>query len=202
LSAALVEVALAAGRMDLARAGSEELLQAATRYRSAGLEATSLQCEGAVLLAAGRAGESLPLLRTACLRWQQLNAPYAAARVRVLLAAAYYGLGDRDSARLERDAARQVFKSLKALDDLRTLDGAGPQPSLPGGLTDREAEVLLLVSRGQTNRQVANSLFLSEKTVARHLSNIYAKLGVASRTEAARFAIEHGMGRTSQSAPA
>jgi two-component system, NarL family, response regulator LiaR len=64
---------------------------------------------------------------------------------------------------------------------------------LPGGLTQREAEILVLVAKGLDNREIAQRLFISLRTVQNHLNNIYAKLNVRGRTEAALFALQHGM---------
>ena len=71
------------------------------------------------------------------------------------------------------------------------MDRSSEPAQLPGGLTAREAEVLRLVASGQTNAQIAADLVLSERTVARHLSNIFTKLDVGSRTAAAAYAFEH-----------
>ncbi len=79
------------------------------------------------------------------------------------------------------------------LADLRRLDGGAPAAERPGGLTDREVEVLRLVAAGHGNARIAAELVLSERTVARHLSNIFTKLDVGSRTAAAAFAFEHGL---------
>jgi len=73
-------------------------------------------------------------------------------------------------------------------------EDAAPAEGQPGGLTAREADVLRLVARGLTSAQVGRELFLSPRTVDWHLSSVYAKLGVRSRTEAARFAVDHGLG--------
>jgi DNA-binding NarL/FixJ family response regulator len=158
------------------------------------LGAASLQARGAVLLSEGEVQAALNELRTACLRWQKLNAPYDVARVRVLLARSYEALGDRNAAELELQAAEQVFRSLGATLDLRAIEEwRRPSHASSHGLTERELEVLKLVSAGRTNRNIADALTISEKTVARHLTNIYGKLGLTSRTEAARFAFEHGL---------
>jgi DNA-binding NarL/FixJ family response regulator len=158
----------------------------------------------------GALEEGLQSLRSACVRWQQLSAPYETARVRVLLARAYAALGDGSSAALELDAASQVFQSLGAMVDLHSIEmqrderqgadpGAHPGAHTAGhqgaahGLTGRELEVLALVSAGQSNRGIAEALTISEKTVARHLTNIYGKLGLSSRTEAVRYAFEQGL---------
>jgi DNA-binding NarL/FixJ family response regulator len=146
-----------------------------------------------VLLAGGRAEAALPTLRAACRRWQELDAPYDAGRVRVLLAGAYQALGDPDAATLELDAAEAVFERLGAVLDAGQVAARRGRPALPGGLTGREAEVLALVAAGRTNREIAEALVLSHKTVARHLSNIFAKLEVSSRTQAAAYAFEHGL---------
>lgn len=193
LRAAQVEIALAGDDLAVAQRASDELTATAATYRSPGLEAAARHARGAVELAEGHAAEALPILRDACRRWQRLDAPYDAARARVLLARAYDLLGDADVAELEAAAARAVFERLGAAPDLGSLDRLRTPPGLPGGLTAREAEVLACVATGRTNREVAAELVLSEKTVARHLSNIFNKLGLSSRTEAAAYAFEHGL---------
>ncbi|HJW61016.1 MAG TPA: helix-turn-helix transcriptional regulator, partial [Actinomycetota bacterium] len=168
-------------------------LRTASTYGSSGLEAAALQARGAVLLAGGRAEAALPTLRAACRRWLELDAPYDAARVRLLLAGTYQALGDADAALRELDAAQVVFERLGAALDVREVAARRGRAALPGGLTGREAEVLALVAAGRSNREIAAVLVLSHKTVARHLSNIFAKLGVSSRTQAAAYAFEHGL---------
>ena len=106
---------------------------------------------------------------------------------------AYEALGDGDAAARELDAAPAVFDQLGAILDAARVAALRGRPALPGGLSAREAEVLALVAAGRTNREIAATLVLSPKTVARHLSNIFAKLGVSSRTQAAAFAYEHGL---------
>jgi DNA-binding CsgD family transcriptional regulator len=145
------------------------------------------------LLATGRREEALPVLRHACQQWQDLGAPYECARTRVLLAHAYRALGDGDTAALERLAAGAAFQELGAARDLRALELFDSGRELPDALTPREAEVLGQLARGHSNRQIAGALFISEKTVARHLSNIFAKLGVSSRAAAAAYAVEHDL---------
>ena len=198
LCAAQVEIALAAGQPEVAAGACEELERTASTYGSSGLEAAALQARGAVLLAGGRAEAALPTLRAACRRWQELDAPYEAARGRVALAGAYRALGDGDAAALELDAAEAVFERLGAAPDAAGVRALRGRPALPGGLTEREAEVLALVAAGRSNREIAEALVLSSKTVARHLSNIFAKLGVGSRTQAAAYAFEHGLATPSR----
>jgi DNA-binding NarL/FixJ family response regulator len=122
-----------------------------------------------------------------------LAAPYETARVRVQLAQAYLALQDTDAATMEFDAADGVFHSLGAAVDRRRVFALRPRPDLPAGLTAREAEVLACVAAGRSNRDIAATLVISEKTVARHLSNIFGKIGAASRTEAAAYAYAHGL---------
>jgi DNA-binding NarL/FixJ family response regulator len=189
LHAAQVEIALAADELDTARAACDELDRATADYPNSGLEAAAVLARGRLAIAENRPDEALPVLRDAYRRWQELNAPYDAAKARLLLATAYRALGDEDAAALELDAATAVFTRLGAALESRRA----PEP--PGRLTAREAEVLALVAEGRTNREVAAALVLSEKTVARHLSNIFTKLGLASRTAAAAYAFEHGISR-------
>jgi DNA-binding CsgD family transcriptional regulator len=189
--AAQVPIALAAGDLDTATAAATELTATAATFGSVGLQAEAHRCRGAVELAAGQTVTALAALRQACSLWQELDVPYEMARTRVLVADAYDALGDADAGTRERAAARACFDRLGAVADLRTLDG--DRGALPGGLTRREVEVLSLVATGRTNRQIAEELVLSEKTVARHVSNIFTKLGVSSRSAATAFAFSQGV---------
>ncbi|HEY2330758.1 MAG TPA: LuxR C-terminal-related transcriptional regulator [Acidimicrobiales bacterium] len=190
LLGAQVQIALAAGDLDLAEASATELAETAEVFDSPGLRAAAQWARGAVALAQGRPVVALGLLRMALAFWQDFDAPYDAARTRVLLAEAYQALDDTDAATRERAAARACFERLGAVADLGSLDD---KPASPGGLSPRELEVLRLVATGQTNRQVAAALFLSEKTVARHVSNIFTKLDVTSRSAATAFAYSNGL---------
>jgi DNA-binding CsgD family transcriptional regulator len=192
LSAA-VEILLAAGDTAAARASADELTGFAARIDMPLINAMAAHASGAVLLAEGDARAALPMLRRACALWQDIEAVYEAARVRVLLGAACRALGDEDGAEIEFDAARWAFSRLGAGPDLARLDAPARAPAVPGGLTAREMEVLRLVAAGKSNRAIAANLVLSEKTVARHVSNILAKLGVPSRSAATAFAFEHGL---------
>jgi DNA-binding NarL/FixJ family response regulator len=186
---AQVEVALAAGDLEAADAAAAELTDTAERFDSEGLRAIAAKARGAVELERGQTVAALAALRSACSAWQAVDAPYEAARLRVLLGRAYAQLGDHDAAARERGAARACFERLGAAADLRALDGdAAP----PGSLSPREHEVVQLIALGLTNRAIAERLFLSEKTVARHVSNVLTKLGVPSRAAATAYAFEHG----------
>lgn len=187
-----MEIAIAAGDAPTARNAGDELAEIAAEYGSPGLTAAAGQARGAVLLAEGHPAEALAVLRTACRAWHDLDAPYDTARVRLSLVRAYRQLGDDDAATRELSAAQAVFDRLGAAPDADRV-AALPPPVRPDGLTEREVEVLTLVAAGSTNRQVAAALAIAEKTVARHLSNIFAKTGVGSRTEAAAYAFGHGL---------
>jgi DNA-binding CsgD family transcriptional regulator len=194
-----VEIRLAAGDVAGARASADELSAIALDLGATLVQAAAAQATGAVLLAEGEAGSALDTLRRAWAGWHGLDAPYEAARVRVLVGLACRALGDEEGAAMELDAARWVFDQLGAVPDLaRVTDLARPTPgSPPAPLTAREAEVVRLVARGRTNREIAAELFISDRTVARHLSNIFAKLGLSSRAAATAWAYEHGLAGTS-----
>lgn len=188
-----VEILLATGDLGTARAVADELAEIATEINAPFLTATSAQATGAVLFAEANTKAALGPLREAWTIWQQLQMPYESARSRVLIGRVCRRLGDRETARMHFDDARSVFRQLGAAPDLAELErlittGSG-DPA--GVLTDRELEVLVLVAAGETNRQIAAALTISEHTVARHLSNIFNKIGVTSRTAAGAFAHRH-----------
>jgi DNA-binding NarL/FixJ family response regulator len=191
---AAVEILGAAGDVAEARAACDELAEIARRQASEALAALAAQAEGAVALAEGDAGSALQALRRAWQGWQELGAPYDAARARVLIAQACAALGDEDTAALELDAARDVFFRLGAAPDLARLDSLRrKRGQRDHGLTARELEVLRLVARGRSNSEIATALVISERTVARHMQNIFAKLRVSSRAAASVFAAEHDL---------
>ncbi|MFC7360943.1 LuxR family transcriptional regulator [Nocardioides astragali] len=187
---AAVEVFLASGQVDRARAAADELTSLAC---SEPLTAMAAECSGAVELAADDPAGALPFLRKAGQLWVRGHAPYDAARVSVLRGRALARLGDADASRRELEAARDCFRRLGARPAADEVSALLAPASAPSGLTAREIEVLRLVATGRTNPQIAASLVLSEKTVARHLSNIFTKLDVSSRTAAAAYAYEHGL---------
>ena len=194
LLGAHVEIMLAADDVPAARAAADELSGIAGAFDTPLLLAHAAQANGAVLLLEGNPQAALGALRTAWATWQELEVPYEAARTRVLVGLACRALGDEESAEMELDAADWIFGRLGAVPDrarAQSLSGKAAKPA--GGLTARELEVLRHVAAGKTNRVIAADLFLSEKTVARHVSNIFTKLGVPSRAAATAYAYEHDL---------
>ena len=153
----------------------------------------SSHARAAVALADGDAWDALGAAREAFDEWQAVGAPYETARARVLIALACRALGDTDTEEMELDAARLTFPELGAAPDLVRVEQLArrSEPRPPGGLTAREVEVLRLVASGRTNRAIADELVISEKTVARHVSNIFIKLRVSSRSAATAYAYRH-----------
>ena len=190
-----VEIMLAVGDVDEARNACPELEEIAATYESGMLAALAAHSRGAVCLSEGDARAALVSLRQAARMWQELEAPYEAARARALLGLACRTLGDDDAAGLELEAARAAFAELGAAPDLARLDSffVPPASGDTHGLTPRELEVLRLVAAGTSNREIAAALVISEHTVARHVQNIFGKLGVSSRAAAGAFAFEHDL---------
>ena len=192
---ACVEIALAVNDLAAARSAAEELSGIASLVDAPLLHAAAAQAEGAVLLAEGDARAALTTLQRAWNGWHELEAPYEAARVRVLIGLACRELEDEDTATVELEAARWLFQRLGAAADLERLDGLS-RPRGGGhdsGLTERELEVLRHVSSGKTNKAIARDLCISEKTVHRHVSNIFAKLGLSTRAAATAWAFQHDL---------
>jgi DNA-binding CsgD family transcriptional regulator len=187
---AYIEIMLAVGDTEEARSGCQELQEISLRYESAMLDAMVDHARGAVDLNEGDARAALPSLRRAWRVWQELEVPYEIARVRVLLGEACRALGDEDTATLELEAAHDIFEQLGAAPDLARIEmlALGATSDHDHGLTQRELQVLRLVAGGKTNRAIATELVLSERTVDRHVSNIFTKLGVTSRAAATAYA--------------
>jgi DNA-binding CsgD family transcriptional regulator len=190
---AQVEIMLAVGDLPAARDAAGELTEIAERYNTRALRAVADHARGAVLLAEGDARAAVAALRGASQVWRELEVPYEAARVRVLVGLGCRALGDEEAAAMELEAARTVFAQLGAAPDLARLEAlAHPEAAWKAhGLTERELQVLRLVATGTTNHAIAGQLFVAEKTVDRHVSNIFTKLGVSSRAAATAYAYQH-----------
>jgi DNA-binding NarL/FixJ family response regulator len=190
-----VEIMVAVGDFEAARSGCRELDGIAERQGTDMLDAMAAQARGELALAEGDAQVALVALRRAGQAWQELDAPHETARARALLGLACRSVGDEDTAALDLEAARGVFTALRAAPALDWIDSLSGRATPPAGhgLTAREVEVLRLVAAGKSNREIASELVISERTVARHLQNIFAKLRVSSRTAASKFAFEHDL---------
>jgi DNA-binding CsgD family transcriptional regulator len=187
-----VEIMLAAGDPPGADAACGELEATARAFETDALAAMAAHARGAVQLAEGAAEAALSSLRRAFDLWQRAEAPYHAARARELIGLACRSLGDEEGAALELEAAAATYRSLGAAPDLARLASAQAAP-VRHGLTKRELQVLRLVAAGDTNKAIAAELSLSERTVERHLSNIFTKLDLSTRTAAAAWAYEQGL---------
>ncbi|MBK1786134.1 LuxR family transcriptional regulator [Prauserella cavernicola] len=188
LLAARVEILLAAGDREPARAAAGELADIAVTIGAPLLRAMSAHAEGAVRLAEGDASGAVDALRRAGALWAEVEAPYEGARSHILLGLAARALGDDHTARFELDAARRTLVRLGAATSAAGL--TGPATSVCA-LTGRELEVLALVAAGRSNREIAAELVISEHTVRRHLQNAFAKLGVSSRAAATTYVVQH-----------
>jgi DNA-binding CsgD family transcriptional regulator len=192
---AAVEILLAADDVSGARAASAELSEIALAFGAPLLAAASAHATGAVVLAEGDIEGASTSLQQASEAWRELEMPYDEAQTCLLLASVCERRGDDDGRRLEIETARRIFTQLKAEPDLARLGEQSDRASYQrtGALSEREAQVLRLLAAGKTNRAIADELFISEKTVARHLSNIFDKLGVSSRTGATAWAFQHNL---------
>ncbi|GAA1117285.1 response regulator transcription factor [Citricoccus alkalitolerans] len=186
-----VTLALAVGRLDEAERLCVELEATAATFGTTGFRAWAAHARGSVLVAQSRFAEALPVLSAAAADYATLRARYEGAVIRELLARAHAGLGEDGTAAAARSQALSIYRALGADPDAQRLE-SGP---LPGGLTAREADVLSLIASGASDKAAAEALFISRKTVSRHLTNIFAKIGVSSRTAAAAWAFEHGLHR-------
>lgn len=194
LAAGYVEITLAGGDVTDARSAADELGTMSSALGRPLPTALHLKALGAVLLAEDQPEPAQTALRQALAGWREMDAAYEAARTRILIAAACRAVGDNDSAQMELTGAIAVFDRLDAVRDAAAaraeLHFAAPPSS---GLTGREEEVLAHIANGLTNREIAERLVVSEKTVATHVSHILTKLGLPSRTAATAYAYEHGL---------
>jgi DNA-binding NarL/FixJ family response regulator len=198
---AAVEVMLAVGQIEAARTAAAELGDFAERYGAQYLVATAARARGAVALASNDPRTALDELRVALSSWRELGAPFDAAKTRCLIALASRAIGDDATATIEADAARRALSELGATPEVARIDtlfGKSDERRRSDGrpdLTEREVEVLALIAAGKTNRAIAESLAISEKTVARHVSNIFVKLNLPNRAAATAYAYEHKLTR-------
>jgi DNA-binding CsgD family transcriptional regulator len=188
LLAAYVEIMLAVNRLAEARRAASELGVVATTLHSPLLAAAAHRAAGWVRLADDHARAALADLRRASDGFRELDAPYEAACTALLIGTARLALGDAEGAAFEFEAARMTFEQLGARPDLSRVPG-----QTGAGLTAREVQVLRLVAQGSTNRSIGLALGLSERTVDRHVSNIFAKLSVSSRAAATALAYQSGL---------
>jgi ATP/maltotriose-dependent transcriptional regulator MalT len=192
-----VDVMLATGDVADARKASDELSEICSTASAPMLQAIAERAAGAVRLAEGDASSALAPLRRAATTWREIDAPYELARTRELIGLTLRALDDNEGANLEFGAAATAYDRLGAEPDLRRVGEYAKDRAEPAGgqsvLTVREIEVLRLVASGRTNRAIATELVLSEKTVARHLSNIFVKLDLSSRAAATAYAYENGL---------
>jgi DNA-binding CsgD family transcriptional regulator len=190
---AYVEIMLAVDDLEGALAGCRDLEDVAERQGSRALAAMAEYARGAVDLADGNGRAALVALRQACRAWQELGVPREIARTRLLVGQACAALGDRDTAAMELEAARDTFEKLGATPELTRAESlrAGLENRDIHGLTARELQILRVLATGKSNREIAAALVISDHTVRRHLQNIFAKLGVRSRAAATAFAIRH-----------
>lgn len=189
---AAVEILVSAGEVDQARHYSDEFSGIASAFGNAALQAMATYAASQVDLLSGEPEAALHKARESRRLWNALGSPYEAARARVLVARAMRELGDEDSATAELAIARNAFAALDVAPGVQGIDKLQGRVR-PAGLTERELEVLRLVAEGRSNPDIARVLVLSHKTVERHLSNIFTKLDVPSRTAAAAYAHEHGL---------
>lgn len=192
---AYIAIMLAHDNITETRSAVNELDAVGEKYDAIFLQAITAYCQGAVLLKEDDPVAAIKALRKSLNLWNMLKAPYEGASVRLLLGIAYRDQGDHDAASMELTAAQWIFKELEAIPDLKKAEALIEEKIEPDlhGLTLRELQVLQLVSEGDTNKVIAGKLFISERTVERHLSNIFNKLQVNSRTQATAFAYQHKM---------
>ena len=193
--AACVEIMIEGADIQAARAAADELTAMAAQSEARYLHALAAHATGAAMLTEGDARSAVKTLRQAWMDWQEINAPWEAARVRVLLGLACRALGDEDTAQLEFDAAQRVFHRLGAAPDLAHLDSLRALCASSDNriLTSRERQILGLIATGMTNRAIAEALAISDRTVDRHVSNILAKLDLPTRSAATAYAYERGL---------
>lgn len=192
---AYIEIMLAAEELHSAEERANELSDIASEFEAPLLKAIAVRAEGRIHLASGKPGAALKKLRRSWSMLKKIEASYESARTQMLIGRACRELGDEDTAQMELKAARQIFQQLGAEPDIASVNALLPSdpPEETHGLTPRELEVLGLLATGKTNKAIADELFISERTVDRHVSNILAKLQVPSRSGATAYAYKHNL---------
>lgn len=203
--AAALELAVradaAAGRIDIGRAAAAELEQIADSVATDSVRASAAMAQGVLAAAAGELEESLARLEDALEVFERTRVPFEAAQVRVELAQVLAALGREERAVHEARKAHKALTSIGATWEVRRVASLLRELGEPAhgrsggestfGLSARELEVLALVAEGLSNKQIAETLLISEHTVRRHVANILNKLHVSSRTAAATIAARH-----------
>jgi DNA-binding NarL/FixJ family response regulator len=192
---AYVEIMVVAMEITKAQVAVQELIHIARELDAPFLLALAAQAEGSVLLSQGDPNAALDRLSNAMAIWNRLEAPYECARARFLIGMARTEIGDKEAASLEYEAARSTFYQLKAGRDIARVDALIQERKRDKihGLTSRELEVLRLLATGKTNKTIAGEMFVSERTVDRHVSNILSKLDLPSRAAATAFAYKYNL---------
>jgi ATP/maltotriose-dependent transcriptional regulator MalT len=192
---AAVEIMLAANELQSAEESAGELDSIADTFGALFLRALALQAQGRVMLVNAKPGSALKKLRQSWTLLKKMEASYESARTQLLVGLACRKLGDESTAVMELGAARRVFQQLGAEPDVARVDSLIRKAKAGNthGLTSREMEVLRILATGKTNKDIANELFISERTVDRHVSNILGKLNVESRAAATAYAYQHDL---------
>ncbi len=194
LLSAYIDIMIQGNDLIKAEQAAKELAKIADDLSAPFLHALAHYGKGKLLLEKEKAQEALTILRSAATLWNTLKVPYELGRVRVLIGKACQKLGDDETARMELNAARHVFEELEAIPEIEQIDQLlkiDKDHKNSFGLTSREEEVLQKVAAGKTNKSIATDLFISERTVERHVSNIFLKLNLASRAAATAWAYEN-----------
>jgi ATP/maltotriose-dependent transcriptional regulator MalT len=194
----MMELAIASNRLDVAATALAEIEEIAAIYKTSKILAAATSARGQLAYATGDWVSAVASSKLAIHRWQELAAPYEVARARVVHARACRALDDHHSWDTSLTIAANLFESLGAVTDfadVERLRGHRDTAPVPDGhtLTTREVEVLRLLATGRTNKAIAAELVLSEKTISRHLSNIFTKVGVETRAAATAYAYENGV---------
>ena len=185
-----VEVALARGGLDEAERHCAELESGAEAFGTPGFRAWAAHARGAILARREQHTAALERLEAALREYRTQQSRYETAQVYEWMAIAHRGLGEDDLAAADLATAESIYTQLGV--EPAQVCGSGS----PGGLTRREIEILTRIASGATNKQVAEQIFISERTVGRHLANIFSKLGVSTRTAAVTWAYTNNVVRT------